>query len=215
MRSAQETDEERRARIYPIILSEYNPAWPEWYAEEKANLERLIGLENIVRISHYGSTSVPGLTAKPTIDILLEIDETADIDRLIAALLLPEYICLDEAALTMQTAPPHLMFIKGYLPDGFAEKVYHIHVVYTGDHIESGGAGFTSTINTGLLPGVSHSGDDALRFRDYLIAHPETAAEYAELKRKLFRDYEHNRDGYTEAKTDFIKRVTERARFYG
>lgn len=38
-----ETDEERRAKIYPVILSEYNPAWPEWFAEEKENLERFIG----------------------------------------------------------------------------------------------------------------------------------------------------------------------------
>jgi GrpB-like predicted nucleotidyltransferase (UPF0157 family) len=60
---------------------------------------------------------------------------------------------------------------------------------------------------------VVYTGDhDELRFRDYLIAHPETAAEYAELKRKLFRDYEHNRDGYTEAKTDFIRCVTKKAR---
>ena len=68
----QITDEER-AQLFPIILEEYNPAWAEWYIEEKANLERLIGIENIVRISHYGSTSVPGLLAKPTVDILLEI----------------------------------------------------------------------------------------------------------------------------------------------
>ena len=153
----------------------------------KANLERLIGAENIARISHFGSTSVPGLTAKPTVDILLEINESIDIDKLIAALSSPEYICLKEAALTMPTPPPHLMFLKGYLPDGFAEKVYHIHVRYPGDW-------------------------DELYFRDYLIAHPEIAAEYAALKRKLFKDYEHDRDGYTEAKGEFIKEITKKAR---
>ena len=182
-----ETDEERRARIYPIILSEYNPAWPDWYAEEKINLERLIGKDNIVRIGHFGSTAVPGLMAKPTVDILLEINETANIDKLIAALSSPDYICLNEAALTVPTPPPHLRFIKGYLNDGFAEKVYHIHVRYSGDW-------------------------DELYFRDYLISHPETAAEYAKLKRKLFKDYEHNRDGYTDAKGVFIKGITKTAR---
>jgi len=183
----QETDEERRARIYPVILSEYNPAWPKWFAEEKANLEQLIGMKSIARISHYGSTSVPGLMAKPTVDILLEINEDTDINKLIATLPSPEYICLNEAALTLPTPPPHLMFLKGYLPDGFADKVYHIHVRYPGDW-------------------------DELYFRDYLIAHPETAAEYAEIKRKLICGYEHNRDGYTEAKTAFIRAVTEKAR---
>ncbi|MFO7636537.1 MAG: GrpB family protein, partial [Clostridia bacterium] len=59
--------QERQAKIYPIVLSEYNPAWPEWFAEEKKNLERFIGTENIVRILHVGSTAVPGLLAKPTV----------------------------------------------------------------------------------------------------------------------------------------------------
>ena len=87
----------------------------------------------------------------------------------------------------MNTPPPHIRAIKGYLPDGFAEKVYHIHVVYPGDH-------------------------DELLFRDYLIAHPDAAAKYAELKRGLFQDYEHDRDGYTEAKGAFIKDVVRKAR---
>jgi GrpB-like predicted nucleotidyltransferase (UPF0157 family) len=131
-----ETDEERHARIYPVILSEYNPEWPKWYEEENVQLERLIGIDNISGIHHYGSTSVPGLMAKPTIDILIEIHNNTDINKLKAALPFPEYICLDEAGLTMPTPQPNLMFLKGYLPNGFAEKVYHIHVVYPGEHVE-------------------------------------------------------------------------------
>ncbi|OJU09480.1 MAG: hypothetical protein BGN88_10005 [Clostridiales bacterium 43-6] len=187
MKNAAETDRERQARIYPIILSEYNPAWVECFSEEKANLMRLVGSENIVRISHIGSTSVPGLTAKPTVDILLEINEATDIDKLIASLPEAEYICLNEAGLTIPTPSPHLMILKGYTSTGFAEKVYHIHVRYPGDY-------------------------DELYFRDYLIAHPETAAEYAQLKRKLFQDYEHNRDGYTEAKGEFVREITNKSR---
>jgi GrpB-like predicted nucleotidyltransferase (UPF0157 family) len=181
----QESDQERQARLYPIILSEYNPEWVEWFAQEKENLERLIGAEHIDRISHFGSTSVPGLVAKPTVDILLEINESTKVDQLIAALSEPEYICLNPP--DMPTSPPHLMFLKGYLTDGFAEKVYHIHVRYRGD-------------------------PDEFYFRDYLIRHPEVAAEYALLKRTLFRDYEHDRDGYTMAKTAFIRNVTEKAK---
>ena len=186
--SKYKTDEERRARIYPVILSEYNPAWPEWYAEEKANLERLVEIENIARISHFGSTAVPGLTAKPTIDILLEISEAADIDKLITSLS-PYYIYLkEESAPTVLTPPLHLMFLKGYLSDGFAEKVYHIHVVRAGDW------------------------DERLLFKDYLIAHPEIATEYASLKRALFEKFEFDRDGYTAAKGVFIKQITDKAK---
>jgi len=187
---ASETDEERRARIYPIILSEYNPAWPEWYTVEKAILTRLIGAENFYRISHIGSTAVPGLTAKPTVDIILEINETTDLDKLTTALSSPEYICLSGAGLTMPTPPPHITFIKGYLSNGFDEKVYHIHVRYPNDNDTR----------------------DKLLFRDYLIAHPEAVTEYAELKHRLFKDYEHNRDGYTEAKSAFIKETIGKAR---
>ena len=184
----QITDEEReeRARLYPIILREHDPAWFEWFAEEKIELERLIGVENIARISHYGSTSVPGLIAKPTVDILIEINEDTDIEKLITAMPEEDYICLDQGSLTMLTPPPHLMFLKGYTPTGFAERVYHIHVRYFGDC-------------------------DELYFRDYLIAHPEIAAEYAELKQKLFKNFEYDRDGYTEAKGVFVKEVTEKA----
>lgn len=180
----QVTDEER-TRLFPIILSEYNPAWPQWFAEEKENLLCLIGAENIARISHYGSTSVSGLLAKPTVDILLEINEDTDIDNLITSLQYPEYICLNPP--TTPSEPPHLMFLKGYTSTGFAEKVYHIHVRYPGDW-------------------------DELYFRNYLIAHPETAAEYATLKAKLHKDFEYDRDGYTDAKSAFIRAVTEKAR---
>jgi GrpB-like predicted nucleotidyltransferase (UPF0157 family) len=186
MSEPAETDQERRARLYPIILSEYNPAWPEWFAEEKASLERLIDADSIFRISHFGSTAVPGLTAKPTVDILLEINKTADIENVIAALSPPDYIYLkQESAPTISTPQLHLMFLKGYLPDGFAKKVYHIHVVYPG------------------------AWDERLCFRDYLTAHPETAAEYAALKRSLHKDYENNRDGYMEAKGEFVRAITK------
>jgi GrpB-like predicted nucleotidyltransferase (UPF0157 family) len=87
----------------------------------------------------------------------------------------------------MPTPPPHLMFLKGYLSNGFADKVYHIHVRYPGDW-------------------------DELQFRDYLIAHPEAAAEYADLKRSLFKNFEHDRDGYTGAKGDFVKGIMKKAR---
>jgi GrpB-like predicted nucleotidyltransferase (UPF0157 family) len=170
-------------------LSEYNPAWFEWYTEEKENLERLIGAENIARISHFGSTSVPGLLAKPTVDILIEISDDTAINKLIASLSTPDYIYLhQESTPTISTPSLHLMFLKGYLTGGFAEKVYHIHVVRFGDW------------------------DEKLFFRDYLITHPEAAAEYAALKRNLYKDYEHDHGGYTEAKGAFIKEITDKER---
>jgi len=178
-----------RAKLFPIILSEYNPAWPAWFTEEKTNLEALIAAENIVRISHIGSTAVPGLLAKPTVDILLEIPHTMAAEQLIAALPSHEYIALYPP--DMPTPPPHLTVIKGYTPAGFAERVFHIHV---------------------RCPKDGDDDWDELLFRDYLIVHPAAAAEYAALKRELSLRFEHDRDGYTEAKGAFIRAVTEQAR---
>lgn len=179
------TDSERAA-LFPVVLKEYNPAYPQWFAEEKANLEEFIGTENILRINHYGSTAVPGLLSKPTVDILLEIKPNTDIERLIAAL--PRgYFSLRPPALTTDEPPPNLVILKGYTACGFAERVYHIHVRYAGDW-------------------------DELKFRDYLIAHPKTASEYAALKVSLLGRFEYSRDEYTAAKGRFIRNVTEKAK---
>ena len=175
---------EERAKLYPIILTEYNPEWPHWFDEEKERLLRLIGVGNIARITHIGSTAVPGLTAKPTIDLLLEIDENKNIEELVAFLPSDEYICLRKQ--TIPTADLAL-FLKGYTSTGFAERVFHIHVRLVGDW-------------------------DEVRFRDYLLAHSDTADEYTALKRELKEQFEYDRDAYTNSKGEFIKTVTKQAR---
>ena len=76
---------------------------------------------------------------------------------------------------------------KGYTPDGFADKVYHVHLRYAGDNNE-------------------------LYFRDYLNEHPDVAKEYEALKLRLWKQFEHNRDAYTDAKTEFITKWTTKAR---
>ena len=177
------TDEERAA-LFPIILSEYNPAWQKWYAEEKERLTTFFGSDKVVRVEHIGSTAVPGLMAKPTVDILLEVSENTDVDDLVASVPASEYICLRQ-----QTIPTNdlVLFIKGYTPSGFAEKVFHVHVRNPGDW-------------------------DEIHFRDYLLAHPEAADAYSILKRKLKEKYEHDRDGYTGAKGEFVQAVTRRSK---
>ena len=177
------TDKEL-ADLFPIILSEYNLAWPQWYEEEKERLIQMIGAPSIIRITHVGSTAVPGLIAKPIVDILLEIAENIDTEKLVASLPCDEYVCLRQ-----QTIPTldRIMFLKGYTSAGFAERVFHIHVRNLGDW-------------------------DEPYFRDYLIAHPEAAAAYAKLKRSLREQYEHDRDRYTHSKGEFIQAVTKSAR---
>ena len=62
---------------------------------------------------------------------------------------------------------------------------------------------------------LRHCGDnDELYFKDYLIEHPDIAREYEKLKLNLWKEYEHNRDGYTNAKTEFIKNIQNKRKVY-
>ena len=61
----------------PIELHDYDPNWPERYAEHVARLRDALG-DRVVRVEHVGSTSVPGLAAKPIIDIILTVPDTTD-----------------------------------------------------------------------------------------------------------------------------------------
>lgn len=169
--------------LFPIILSEHDRGWAQRYWRERDKIAAAAGEENIVRISHIGSTAVPGLIAKPTIDILLEIKESCDAERLKEALVSAGYIFIAQPG----NPPPHMTFLKGYTPEGFKGQAYHVHVRYAGDWGEH-------------------------YFRDYLQAHRDAAEAYGRLKTELLGKYERDRDGYTEAKSDFIKKYTALAR---
>ena len=60
-----------------IELRDYDPAWPLWYEREQARIRSILG-ERVIRIEHVGSTAVPGLAAKLTVDIALEVPDSAD-----------------------------------------------------------------------------------------------------------------------------------------
>ncbi len=87
----------------------------------------------------------------------------------------------------MSTGPNRISLNLGYTEKGFAEKVYHLHIRRKGDN-------------------------DELYFRDYLNEFPETAKLYEQLKLSLWKQYEHNRDRYTNAKTKFVNKYTEEAK---
>ncbi|WP_416825279.1 GrpB family protein [Ectobacillus polymachus] len=169
--------------LFPIILKEHNTDYKNWYETEKQRLLNFIDKKMIIRINHIGSSAVEGLIAKPTVDILLEIDNESNIEKLTDILLHNGWLLMSS-----QKQPFfNMVFNKGYTKDGFAEKVYHLHVRYYGNWNE-------------------------LYFRDYLMEHEEVANEYGKLKLRLIEKYEHDRDGYTDAKSDFILKYTKKAK---
>lgn len=174
---SQLTDTERR-NLFPIILENHNPNWSKYYEEEKENI--LANVKNIKAIHHYGSTSIPDIMAKPTVDILIEVEPTADLGNIKHS-----FINLGYNYMAFGKTPS-MMFVKGYTSSGFADRVFHIHVYYKGMQRE-------------------------LLFRDYLIAHPSLAKEYERLKLSLKNKYKYDRDGYTQAKSAFIKKITDKA----
>jgi GrpB-like predicted nucleotidyltransferase (UPF0157 family) len=181
--SLDKMSNEELGKLFPIILSEPNPEWISLFQTEKSEIEKVLGFQNIIRVEHIGSTAVPNLIAKPTIDILLEIHEITDLNILKDKLNELNYHYIPK----LENPAPHMMFVKGYTTAGFKGQAYHIHGRYSGDW-------------------------DELYFRDYLITHPEIAQEYSELKILLAKQYENDRDGYTEKKTEFIARINRLAK---
>lgn len=169
--------------LFPIILKEHNTDYKNWYETEKQRLLSFIDKKIIIRINHIGSSAVEGLIAKPTVDILLEIDNESNIEKLTDTLLHNGWLLMS----SQQKPFLNMVFNKGYTKEGFAEKVYHLHVRYYGNWNE-------------------------LYFRDYLMEHEEVANEYGKLKLRLIEKYENDRDGYTDAKSDFILKYTKKAK---
>lgn len=179
-KSLSEMTLEELWQLFPIFLTEHQPGWAQQFADEAAWLQKRLPMENIHAITHVGSTAVPGIWAKPIVDILVEAAPGVCLADLKNAILAAGYIC-------MAQSENRLSFNKGYTSEGFAEKVFHLHLRCAGDC-------------------------DEIAFRDYLIAHPEAAREYEALKLRLWKDYAHDRDGYTAAKGELVARYTRMAK---
>ena len=169
-------------RLFPIILSDHDDAWGEAFEKEKAVIEGALG-EDALTVEHIGSTAIPGIKAKPTIDLLVEVRTDADTESIVRRMRDAGYQYSEQP----DNPAPHMMFMKGYTPEGFRGQAVHVHVRYPGDW-------------------------DEIYFRDYLRSHTEAAREYERLKTELWKKHEHNREDYTNGKTDFVKRISHMAR---
>ncbi len=165
-------------QLFPIVLSPHQSEWEEWAKEEIGLLSKLLSIYSPI-VNHIGSTAIPGIQAKPIIDILVEISPDIDWQRVRVEMETAGYIF-------MSSSENRMSFNKGYTTEGYAKRVFHIHFHTVGEH-------------------------DEILFRDYLLSHPVVAQEYEELKLSLVSQYQNDRDGYTEAKSEFVKRIVEYA----
>ena len=186
-----ESYQDKIARVLKesVALTEYDPGWPERFEEEKLHLQSCLPDELIRRIEHFGSTSIPGLCAKPIIDILVEVTNLTEARTRIVPLLEQQgYEYFWRPSFGNDIPPYYAWFIKR---DRRGNRTHHIHMLES--HYKQW---------------------ESLLFRDYLVENPDVAREYGELKKTLLEDYHGDRAAYTQAKGDFIRRVTKMAREY-
>jgi GrpB-like predicted nucleotidyltransferase (UPF0157 family) len=188
-----ETPEQRIERVVreEVAIAPYNPDWPELFRQEKEHLLSSLPNDLIRRVEHFGSTAVPGLAAKPIIDMLVEVTDLEATRVRIAPVLESQGYDYFWRPTNGDDGPPfYAWFIKRDPKTGV--RTHHIHMVQ-GDFADHW---------------------DRLLFRDYLIERPEVAGEYEALKVHLASVSPQDRVTYTRGKTEFIARVTEQAKLY-
>jgi GrpB-like predicted nucleotidyltransferase (UPF0157 family) len=184
-------EEIRKVTAEEVAVVPYDPRWPILFEMEKNHLRACLPEELIGRIEHFGSTAVPGLAAKPIVDILVEVSDLEETKRRVAPILEGQgYDYFWRPTWGDDRPPYYAWFIKR---DSRAARTHHIHMVE---------------------PHFEHW--DRLLFRDYLIDHPAVARAYEGIKFHLAEKYCGDRVAYTKAKTEFVVEMTLRAKqFYG
>ena len=144
--------------------------WPDEFERLRARVAGAVG-DVAVAIEHVGSTAVPGLAAKPVIDMVVVV-EPHDLQTAVERLVAIGYVHRGNLGVEGREAFG--------VPDG--ERRHHLYV----------------------SPTDSEELRAQLAFRDRLRTNPELAAEYEGLKRELVVRFRNDREGYTDAKTDFV-----------
>ncbi|MGZ2484651.1 GrpB-like predicted nucleotidyltransferase (UPF0157 family) [Rhizobium pisi] len=161
----------------PVELVSYDPQWPQAFRHIRARLLAL--LPNALSVDHIGSTSIPGMAAKPLIDIDIVLPGLGHIEEATRVLLSQDY----EPRGNRYDDEVWAFLSRGVEP---AERVY-------------------------LCPAGNGTHRNRLAFRDYLIEHPQAAADYAALKRRLAVEFRMDGDRYTAEKREFVDAIVARA----
>lgn len=159
-----------------VVLEETNPKWKDMYLDEEKELKNLLK-EHIIDIEHVGSTSIPGLAAKPVIDMMVVVNKLSDVENF-KHLFRPEdgYFVRDD------NGEQDEYFVTR---DTLNNIYYFIHIV------ENNSSRYYNFV----------------KFKSYLLNHPEYIKKYEDLKKELALKYSEDRKSYTANKNDFIQNV--------
>lgn len=176
------------AKLFPVIMEQPNKNWTTLFEVEKKQIVNIIG-RRAIRIEHIGSTAIPNIYAKPSIDILVEIANDTTIKNEVIELMKANGY---HFMLRKDRLPPFLSFLKGYTAEGFKGQVYHIYMAEKEHEILW----------------------DRIYFRDYLRENKSVAKEYESIKLKLAKQHEFDRGAYTKGKDEFVNSITKLAKKY-
>jgi GrpB-like predicted nucleotidyltransferase (UPF0157 family)/pimeloyl-ACP methyl ester carboxylesterase len=164
-----------RAPPEPVMVVPHDPDWTARYENERAAIADVLG-DDVVAIAHIGGTAVPGLPAKPVIDLMVGVDGSASTLAVGRRLRAAGYAVRDDPASANDGV--HVFGVRGV--DG--RRLAHAHVVTHGDRWWR----------------------DHIAFRDRLRADADLRARYTQLKERLAMEHRRDRDAYTDAKTEFV-----------
>ncbi len=174
---------EQVGKLFPIQIVPYNANWKVIFEQEKTLINNVLGKDILLCIEHIGSTSVEGLAAKPTIDILVEVLNLSDA---LKQTIIQKLETIGYGNMNNAEKKDKMIFGKGYDANYIFKQTYHLHIREKGN-----------------------TPQDEIYFRDYLRENSGVRDEYAKLKYALAEKYRFNREDYTQAKTEFISRITE------
>jgi GrpB-like predicted nucleotidyltransferase (UPF0157 family) len=168
-----------------IEIIDYDARWPRLFDAERAVLEQALPPDQVLAIEHAGSTAIPGLAAKPIIDIFIAVP-SIEVARatLVAPIEAIGYVYWAE-----NPDKTRIFFVKGMPPYG-ERRTHHIHIIEP----------------------TSEQWRRVLAFRDCLRGQPDEAQRYQQLKRELAQRHRSDREAYTRAKDSYVLRVIEMAR---
>jgi GrpB-like predicted nucleotidyltransferase (UPF0157 family) len=167
--------------VEAVHLSAYDPRWPGRAAGYADELRPVLDRWLLGPIEHVGSTAIPGIVAKPVIDLMAQVTDTDAVAGQAGRIL---------GEMNWRYVPPELdgrpwrRFFAKVSPDG-RHRLAHLHVMAAG----------------------AARWDQQLRFRDALRASPALRDEYAAVKSRLASTYAGDRERYTEEKAAFVTRV--------
>ena len=166
-----------------VIVTVYDPNWIVLFKTESALIQSVLAEDIVTRIEHFGSTAVPGLAAKPIIDLLVGVKSLA-IAKQIAVEPLEQ---LGYAYWRENPDPLRMFLVKGLPPNH--PRTHHLHLVEPDSNLW-----------------------ERLLFRDYLRQHSGEVERYAQLKYDLAQQFPHDRAAYTAAKAEYVDSVMKKAR---